>query len=92
MLKQVSQTIGKLIKAPFLVLVKAYRLIISPWLTPRCRFYPCCSCYAEQALQQHHLFKALPMIIWRILKCQPFHSGGYDPVPTTKEARLSDGL
>lgn len=58
-----------------------YKKTISPLLPPACRFYPTCSEYAVQALKKHGLIKGLALSIWRILRCNPFCKGGYDPVP-----------
>lgn len=58
-----------------------YKKYISPHLGNNCRFKPTCSEYAMQALQVHTLFKALILITWRLLRCNPFGKVGYDPVP-----------
>ena len=62
-------------------LIRAYQLILSPWLGPRCRFYPSCSCYAHAAIQRHGVLKGSWLGMRRILRCHPFAAGGYDPVP-----------
>ncbi len=67
--------------APFSLLVGFYRRFISPLKPPMCRFEPSCSAYAEEALRVHLLPRALLLTIWRLLRCQPFCRGGYDPVP-----------
>jgi hypothetical protein len=59
----------------------AYRRWISPALPARCRFYPSCSAYALEAVKTHGAIKGLGLAIWRLLRCQPFNAGGYDPVP-----------
>ena len=59
----------------------AYRRWISPALPARCRFYPSCSAYALEAISTHGVFRGLRLAIWRLLRCQPFNRGGYDPVP-----------
>jgi len=65
----------------FLILmVKLYQKIISPLKPPTCRFYPTCSHYALQALDKYGPFKGPWMAVKRVLKCHPFHPGGYDPV------------
>ena len=64
-----------------ILLIHGYQRFISPMLASHCRFYPTCSEYAVQALQQHNTLKAMYLILRRLFKCQPFHSGGYDPVP-----------
>jgi putative membrane protein insertion efficiency factor len=61
--------------------IRAYRYIISPMLGPTCRFYPSCSCYAEEALQQHGALRGSYLTVRRLLRCHPWHEGGYDPVP-----------
>lgn len=62
----------------------AYRRWISPALPARCRFYPSCSAYALEALATHGAWRGLGLTLWRLLRCQPFHPGGYDPVPPKK--------
>ena len=59
----------------------AYRRWISPALPARCRFYPSCSAYAMEALATHGAWRGLRLTLWRLLRCHPFHPGGYDPVP-----------
>jgi len=73
-------SLGRLAAAPFLLVIRGYRRFISPWTPPTCRFSPTCSAYAEEALRTVPLPKALLMIVWRILRCQPLCRGGYDPV------------
>ncbi len=63
------------------LLVGFYRLTLSRILPNTCRFTPSCSVYAMEALGTHHFFRAIGLIIWRVLRCQPFCRGGYDPVP-----------
>ena len=64
----------------FIFLIRIYQKFISPLTPPSCRFYPSCSEYAVQAYQKHGVFKGTAMAIWRILRCNPFNKGGYDPV------------
>ncbi len=61
--------------------VRFYRLCISPLGLPCCRFYPSCSAYAVESLQKYGMLKGIWLAVKRILKCHPFHKGGYDPVP-----------
>ncbi|APM41146.1 membrane protein insertion efficiency factor YidD [Clostridium kluyveri] len=61
-------------------LIKVYRKYISPLKVPCCRFYPTCSQYVLEALQKHGIIKGGFMSIKRILRCNPFCKGGYDPV------------
>ncbi|QXM07022.1 membrane protein insertion efficiency factor YidD [Crassaminicella indica] len=61
-------------------MVKIYRRYISPLKPQTCRFYPTCSQYALEALEKYGAIKGTIISIKRILKCHPFHSGGYDPL------------
>ena len=61
--------------------IKAYRKLISPLLPNACRFTPTCSEYALEALDKHGAIKGSILAAWRILRCNPFCRGGYDPVP-----------
>lgn len=66
----------------FLGLIRGYQLLISPLLPPdTCRFYPSCSRYAYQAIYRFGIFRGTAMGIWRLLRCNPFNPGGFDPVP-----------
>lgn len=62
-------------------LIRTYQIWISPLIGPRCRFVPTCSCYGIEALKTHGALKGSWLTLQRILKCHPFHQGGYDPVP-----------
>lgn len=66
--------------------VRGYQLAISPLLPPVCRFYPSCSQYSIEALREHGAVKGLALTAWRLLRCQPFHPGGFDPVPPRRPA------
>lgn len=63
-----------------LFLISAYKAIISPMLPPSCRFQPTCSEYAYEAISRYGIIKGGRLAIWRILRCNPFCRGGYDPV------------
>lgn len=76
---------GKTLKKIFLGLIYVYQRFISPLTPPTCRFYPTCSEYTRQAIQYHGPFKGTWLGIRRILKCHPFHKGGFDPVPLKKK-------
>ncbi len=65
----------------FIGLISFYQRFISPFLPASCRFYPTCSHYSKEAFLIHGLFKGGALSIIRVLKCNPFHPGGYDPVP-----------
>lgn len=62
-------------------LVRAYRLLLSPWLGSSCRFEPTCSAYALQALQTHGAAAGTYLSAARVLRCHPWCRGGLDPVP-----------
>jgi putative membrane protein insertion efficiency factor len=70
-------------------LVRLYRLLVSPFMAPHCRFFPSCSHYAEQAIMQHGLLKGIYLTAKRLARCHPFHPGGYDPVPDCKHTAHS---
>jgi len=64
-----------------LALLRGYKRWISPLFGPRCRFYPSCSEYMYEAIVKHGMLKGLAMGLFRVLRCNPFCRGGYDPVP-----------
>ena len=68
-------------KRVLIAIVRGYRKFISPLLPPSCRFTPTCSEYAIEAIQKHGAWKGSLLAVWRILRCNPFCRGGYDPVP-----------
>jgi uncharacterized protein len=63
-----------------LALLRLYRLCVSPYIPTTCRFYPTCSSYMMEAIQKKGFLKGFFLGILRILKCNPFHPGGFDPV------------
>ena len=62
-------------------LIRGYQLAISPFLGPRCRFYPSCSHYAIEAIETHGAWQGCWLTMKRISRCHPWHEGGFDPVP-----------
>lgn len=62
-------------------LIRAYRLLLSPWLGSHCRFYPSCSNYAMTAVERHGALRGSYLGLARLLRCHPWHPGGVDPVP-----------
>jgi len=62
-------------------LIRLYQMTISKALPPSCRFYPSCSHYGYEAIEKYGLIKGGWLTIKRLSRCQPFHPGGYDPVP-----------
>jgi putative membrane protein insertion efficiency factor len=65
----------------FLVFIKIYQYLISPLFPPSCRFIPTCSHYCSEALVKYGLLKGLWLSLRRLLRCNPWNAGGYDPVP-----------
>ena len=75
-----ARTIDKAVLLFLWMTVKFYKVFLSPFLGSRCRFLPTCSCYALLSVKKHSSFVALFKIIKRLIKCHPFHPGGYDPL------------
>lgn len=70
-----------MIRALLIGLVKGWRLMVSPWLGPSCRFEPTCSTYGLQALERHGALAGSYLTLARIARCHPWCDGGHDPVP-----------
>jgi putative membrane protein insertion efficiency factor len=70
-----------MIKQLLLILIKFYQFFISPLTGQNCRFYPTCSTYAVEAVQKYGSLRGSWLAAKRILRCHPFHAGGFDPVP-----------
>jgi|TARA_A100001015_G_scaffold36125_1_gene39859 putative membrane protein insertion efficiency factor len=73
--------ISKILAIPFILLIRIYRIFISPLLGSNCRHTPTCSEYGIIALKKHGVFKGSFLTAKRILKCNSLFKGGYDPVP-----------
>jgi putative membrane protein insertion efficiency factor len=69
-----------------IILVKSYRLILSPWLGSSCRFTPTCSAYSLEALEIHGAAKGSYLTVRRLSRCHPWCAGGHDPVPKPQSA------
>lgn len=67
--------------------LKAYKGVISPFLPMACRFVPSCSEYTAEAVARHGVLYGSTLGLWRLLRCNPFARGGYDPVPVKEAAR-----
>jgi len=67
-------------------LIRAYQLLVSPLLPPRCRFHPSCSQYALDALDAHGTLRGGALALRRLSRCHPWHPGGYDPVPASADS------
>lgn len=73
-----------MIRLALIALVKAYRLLLSPWLGSACRFEPTCSTYALNALESHGALVGSYLTAGRLVRCHPWCAGGNDPVPINK--------
>lgn len=71
-------------------LIRFYQRVISPWKVPCCRFYPTCSEYAIEVIRECGLIFGVFLALKRLLKCHPFHPGGYDPVIADDCRLISD--
>jgi len=69
------------VKTVLLAGVRGYQCLVRPLLGDNCRFYPSCSDYAREALERHGALRGSWLAVRRVGRCQPFHPGGYDPVP-----------
>lgn len=79
--KDIPLTIKNLPRIPLLALIRLYQVTISPALPSNtCRFYPSCSHYGYQAIFKYGVIKGSIMALWRIIRCNPFNPGGFDPV------------
>lgn len=76
-------------KQIFIGIIRFYQKFISPMTPPTCRFYPTCSHYGLEAFQKHGSLKGFWLTCKRILKCHPFHPGGFDPVPDKKDDKVN---
>jgi putative membrane protein insertion efficiency factor len=71
--------------------IRLYQLVISPALPARCKYYPTCSQYAVQAVQRFGILRGLVLAGWRLLRCNPFSHGGFDPVDDQRLFRPRPG-
>ena len=76
-------------KRILLALLRFYKRCISPLLPNACIYTPTCSEYAMEAIEKHGVLKGTGLAIWRVLRCNPFMKGGYDPVPEPKKQKES---
>lgn len=79
-LKQIGDSLSGIARRGFILCIRAYQKT-APLRPPMCRYQPSCSEYAAQCIQKHGVFAGVALGIRRILRCNPFTSGGYDPVP-----------
>ena len=74
----------KFLREVLIAPIRFYRRFLSPLKPPMCRFEPTCSAYAIEAIRVHGVLRGLFLGSWRILRCQPFSKGGFDPVPAPR--------
>jgi uncharacterized protein len=79
--KHFIHTALQVLAFPFILLIRLYQLVISPWIGPKCRFTPTCSQYGIEALRKHGPIKGLWLTIRRVSRCHPWGGSGFDPVP-----------
>jgi putative membrane protein insertion efficiency factor len=77
------------VKSLALAPIRVYQRWISPVLPRRCRYHPTCSAYAVQAIERFGILRGLVLATWRVLRCNPFSHGGYDPVSAQRLFRAS---
>ncbi len=82
--RDVNCILGQHMKRILLALIAGYRLLVSPFLGANCRFFPTCSAYCAEAIETHGALKGTWLGMRRILRCHPWHPGGFDPVPPPK--------
>lgn len=73
-----------------IVAIRIYQRLLSPLLGTNCRYEPSCSVYGVEAIEHHGVLRGVPMTFWRILRCNPFSHGGYDPPVTPPPGDLAD--
>lgn len=78
------------VSTALLILLRGYKLLISPLLPSACRFYPTCSCYMHDAVRAHGAGRGVYLGVRRLLKCHPWHPGGIDPVPQPPEPQRTE--
>lgn len=74
-------------KRILLFLIRFYQRAISPYKRPCCKYYPTCSNYAVEAIERFGAAKGFCLALYRVLRCNPFSRGGYDPVPEKRPGR-----
>lgn len=81
-LRDLPFNLRTLLRWPLLAFIRLYQATLSKTMPSNtCRFYPSCSHYGYQAIYKHGIFKGTYLAVWRVIRCNPFNPGGYDPVP-----------
>jgi uncharacterized protein len=78
-------TLRHALAIPFILAIKMYQVTLAPFVGGQCRFHPTCSWYALEAYRVHGPVRGSMLSVRRLLKCHPFHRGGYDPVPEAEQ-------
>ena len=85
---------GAPLRAVLVLAIHLYRASLSGWLGGQCRFFPTCSHYAEQVVQEHGAVRGIGLALWRIARCNPYGQGGIDPAPKppARSGHAYDGI
>ena len=92
MKRRVLRTAGAPARGLLTGLIRVYRVTLSGWLGGQCRFYPTCSHYAEEAIQVHGALKGAGLAVWRVLRCNPFGTGGVERVPAREPVNRYEAI
>ncbi len=87
LVKKTFRLLGRAISTIFIWIIKGYQLFVSPVLPSSCRFYPTCSNYSIEAIKRFGPVKGGYLSVKRVIRCNPWNPGGYDPVPEKKEEK-----
>ena len=87
-LRRLTRLAGAPARFVLVALIRLYRVSLAGLLGGQCRFHPTCSRYAEEAIREHGAIRGVVMSTWRVLRCNPFGKGGFDPLPRRREAHM----
>ena len=90
LLRAAAGVLGAPFRFTALGFLRAYRLTLSRLLAPRCKYFPSCSAYAEEAIRSRGIVIGLFLATWRLLRCNPWSAGGIDRVPKRESVRMYD--
>ena len=79
----------RIMKYFLIYIIGLYQKYISPYKGTKCPYFPSCSNYGIEAIKEHGAIKGFFMALWRVLRCNPFSKGGFDPVPENKKMKYS---
>jgi uncharacterized protein len=86
-----TQGVARVARMAVVAPIVVYQRLISPAIPPRCRYEPSCSRYAAAAIQEYGILRGLILAGWRLLRCNPWSRGGYDPVQSQRVFRMRSG-